>query len=167
MFIFTGMKQFIKMKFAKILCIIVLIIGISALANAENPKRIAKITAIDGNASVMREDTQEWVPAEVGTELTEGDILKSKSDAWVLLFLDGTVETAELELSADSELLLSEFSEDAEQGTQKILLDLAMGEVLIRAQKLHAPDSSFEVKTPTSIVGVRGTTFAVKVVALE
>ena len=56
---------------------------------------------------------------------------------------------------------------DPKADTSKTLLDLAMGEILIKAQKVHGEKSQFEVKTPTSIVGVRGTTFNVKVEAVE
>ena len=62
---------------------------------------------------------------------------------------------------------MAELIGNKEEGTQKTLLDLAIGKILIRAKKLHSEEEKFEVKTPTTIVGVRGTTFAVEVEALE
>ena len=56
---------------------------------------------------------------------------------------------------------------DEEGRVQTTLLDLAIGKILISAEKLDTPDSKFEVKTPTSVVGVRGTAFSVEVEAVE
>ena len=64
-------------------------------------------------------------------------------------------------------MAIAELIADPGADTSKTLLDLAMGEVLIKAQKVHGENSKFEVKTPTSIVGVRGTTFNVKVEAVN
>jgi hypothetical protein len=83
------------------------------------------------------------------------------------LNVDGSGQTATVEVKENSQLLLSELLVNPANGTQKTLLDLAAGEILIKAQKVKGEESKFEVKTPTSIVGVRGTTFAVKVEALE
>ena len=59
------------------------------------------------------------------------------------------------------------FLKDDQAGTQNTLFDLSLGEILIKAKKLHSEKSKFEVKTPTSIVGVRGTTFSVTVEAVK
>ena len=108
-----------------------------------------------------------WIPAKVGMVLNQGDIIRTKKDSWALLNLDGAAETANLELKENSQLKLAELVENKKEATQTTLLDLALGEVLIKAKKLHSEKSRFEVKTPTSIVGVRGTTFSVSVEALE
>ena len=99
--------------------------------------------------------------------LNEKDFIKTKADSWVNMNLDGSGETAAVELDENSQLMLLRLTKDDENGTQKTLLDLAIGKILIRAQKLHTKESSFEVKTPTSIVGVRGTVFEVEVEALD
>ena len=56
---------------------------------------------------------------------------------------------------------------DLNKGTSQTLLDLAVGKILIRVDKLHKKGDKFEIKTPTSIVGVRGTVFGVEVEALR
>ena len=68
-----------------------------------------------------------------------------------------------VEMSPNSELTFAELVKDDATGTQKTLLDLAIGQILIKAAKLNTAESKFEVKTPTSVVGVRGTKFAVRV----
>ena len=154
------------MKIFKLLCISALIITVAVIGYAAE-KRTAQIVSLDGTAQVKAAGGAEWVPAQVGMVLNEGDTLKMAEKSWALINVDGKGQTATVEVKEGSQLLLAELMVDQEAGTSKTLLDLAMGEVLIKAQKVHGEESKFEVKTPTSIVGVRGTTFNVKVEAVE
>jgi hypothetical protein len=70
-------------------------------------------------------------------------------------------------MKENSQLQLTELKINKAEASETTLLDLALGAVLIKAEKLHSEKSRFEVKTPTSIVGVRGTTFSVAVEAEE
>ena len=70
-------------------------------------------------------------------------------------------------MSEKSLVSFASLVKDSSSGMKKTLLDLSIGQVLIKAEKLDTPDSKFEVKTPTSVVGVRGTKFSVKVDALK
>ena len=155
------------MNMVKVICIITLIAGIATCALAEESKRTAQIVSLDGKAEVKLMGQSNWTPAQVGTVLHEGDTLKTAAGAAALLNVDGKGQTATIDVSEKSQLLLSQMLYNKEKGTSKTLLDLAMGEVLIKAQKVHGEESKFEVKTPTSIVGVRGTTFKVKVESAE
>ncbi len=133
---------------------------------AQGNIRYATIKAIRGNVQVRGIDSKKWEVATVGKVLKEGDVIKTGTDGWALLAIDDG-KTAEVEVSANSQLLLSELKGKVSNNTQKTLLDLAIGKILIKVQKLHRKESKFEVKTPTSIVGVRGTVFAVEVESLE
>lgn len=155
------------MKILKVLCILVLVVSVAALAWAAEGKRTAKIISIDGNAQVKLAGQTSWSPASVDMILSEGDTLKTDSKSFALVNVNGIGQTATVEVKEGSELLLAELLIDQKSGSHKTMLDLASGEILIKAQKVKSEDSKFEVKTPTSIVGVRGTTFAVKVEALE
>ena len=155
------------MKTLKMLCIMVLVAGLASFAFAEEVKRNAEIIAVRGEVQVKLLEEGKWIPTERKMILGEGDIIKTKSDSWAMLKVDKTGDTATVELEENSQLLLAELVKDEEKGTQRTLLDLAIGEILIRAKKLHTPESKFEVKTPTSVVGVRGTKFSVRVEALE
>ena len=155
------------MKSFKITCVLILVACLSCIAFAEETKRTAKVISITGSASAKLAGEKDWVPVENEMTFSEGDIIKTKADSWVLLNLNGKGQTATVEIDENSQLLLSELIGDKEKGTQKTLLDLAIGEVLIKAQKLHTEESKFQVKTPTSIVGVRGTKFSVRVETTE
>jgi len=151
----------------KILCAVILAsIAVSTALSAEEVRRTAKIIGIEGVAEV-RPAGETWIAAAVGMELNEGDIIKTAADSAAVLNLDGSGETATVHISESSQLKIPRLTGDKEKGTQKTLLDLAIGKILIRARKLHSEEEKFEVKTPTTIVGVRGTEFAVEVEALE
>jgi len=154
------------MKIIKLLCIAGLIFGLCSSALAEQAKRIATIAEVNGTVEV-KIGKQNWVPAKVGIELNQGDFIRTRKDSFALLNLDGQAQTATVEVKENSQMRLAELIENQKEGTQTTLLDLALGEILIQAKKLHSEKSRFEVKTPTSIVGVRGTTFSVTVEAVE
>ena len=155
------------MKTLKLVCIMALILGMATVAFAEDGKRTAHITSLDGNASLKLAGQTNWSSAKVGDTLNEGDALKTDAGSKTLLTIGDKGQVGIVEISEGSQLLLAEMMVNEKEGTSKTLLDLAMGDVLIHAQKVHGEQSKFEVKTPTSIVGVRGTTFRVKVEAVE
>lgn len=153
------------MKICRVVCIMALVLGIAVVGYAAE-KRTAQVISFDGKAEVKQVDQTTWVPAAVGTILNEGDTLKTGAGSWALLNVDeGKIGT--VEVKASSEMTVAKLVADSQTNSSQTLLDLAMGEVLIKAQKVHGESSKFEVKTPTSIVGVRGTTFNVKVEAVK
>ncbi len=124
--------------------------------------RTVQLVSFDGNVEVKQSGQTSWIPATMGMMIAEGDTVKTAPLSRALLSIDdGKVAT--VEVKEGSEMLISELKQGPEADRSKTLLDLAMGEVLIKAQKISSEDSKFEVKTPTSLVGVRGTTFSVKV----
>ncbi len=153
------------MKILRIAFIMVLVLGVAAAGYAVE-KRAAQVMSLDGTAKMRPSGQNVWSPVNVGMILSEGDTMKTSPQSWALLNIDdGKIAT--VEVKERSEMLIAVLTIDPQTDTSRTLLDLAMGEVLIKAQKVHGENSSFEVKTPTSIVGVRGTTFNVKVEAVE
>ncbi|MCX5678069.1 MAG: FecR domain-containing protein [Candidatus Omnitrophica bacterium] len=153
------------MKTLRIICIIALILGIAVTGYAVE-KRSAKITSLNGTAEIKPIGQAVWSPASAGMVMNEGDTLKTAPGSWALVDIDNG-KVAMVEVKEGSQMSLAELTADPQTDTSQTLLDLAMGEVLIKAQKIHGENSRFEVKTPTSIVGVRGTTFNVKVESVE
>jgi hypothetical protein len=137
---------------------------VASVALAENTSRTAKILEMEGSVEV-KAASGSWMPATVNMELKQGDMIRTKAKSFALLNVDGMAQTATVEVKENSELSLAELTQNSGEKTQVTLLDLALGEVLIKAKKLHSEKSRFEIKTPTSIVGVRGTTFSVSVEA--
>ena len=104
----------------------------------------------------------EWQDAAAGMVLHENDEIRTAQGAQVDLLLDREANTGKLELREKSHLKLSHMTLDGVTGEKSTMLDLALGKVLVHAEKLKG-DSKFEVKTPTSIAGVKGTVFEVSV----
>ncbi|NQT23403.1 MAG: FecR domain-containing protein [Candidatus Omnitrophica bacterium] len=155
------------MKIFKIFAIIVMVMCLAWAAYSQEIERAATIMDITGGASVKLSESEGWVTAEEGMILNQGNSVKTGPGSWVLLNVDGSAETAMVEINEDSELCLSELMKDDAKGTKKTLLDLAIGEIMITVEKIQDPKSKFEVRTPTSTVGVRGTKFAVQVNTLD
>ena len=154
------------MKKVKLFLVIGLVLGMASLSIAAENMRIATVADIKGTVEA-KTGQDNWVPATLGMTLKQGDAIRVGKDSSALLNLDGQAQTATVTLNANSQLELAELITDTDAGSQKTLLDLSLGSILIKAAKLHSEQSSFEVKTPTSMVGVRGTTFAVTVEAVE
>ena len=152
------------MRLFTIAIIALLMCGLSVMADAAVTQRTATIIEMDGTAEIRTPDAKQWKAADLGMKLSEGATIRTESDSLVVLQLEG-VETANVEIKERSVMKLAEFFEDKDEATQRTLLDLAIGEILITSKKLQSEKSKFEVKTPTSIVGVRGTTFSVSVEA--
>ena len=120
----------------------------------------AVVLGIDGEAKYQKKDSKEWQILQVDNALTEGDVIKTSPGSQVSVLLMGQNKTAELLVRENTTFKFETFRhEDAKENT---LLDVQLGGVLVKAEKLIG-DSKFEVKTPTSIVGIRGTTFEVNV----
>lgn len=133
---------------------------------AAETRRVATIAEITGTAEV-KIGSGKWAPAKVGMSLTQGDTIRTKAKSMAILDLDGKARSAKVEIKENSLLTLAELAENKAKDTQKTLLDLSLGKILIMVQKLRQDNSKFEVRTPTSVVGVRGTTFSVAVEAIE
>jgi hypothetical protein len=156
------------MKILRGVCFFMLAAAILSCATlAQESERSAKILSLEGAVEVRLGSQKAWIPAEIGMVLGEGDVIKTRYDSYAVLNLDGSGETATVDITENSQLLLSELIKDESDDTETTLLDLAIGKILIKAQKLDTPESRFEVKTPTSVVGVRGTAFSVEVEAVE
>jgi hypothetical protein len=154
------------MKIISLICVLGLILGSFSFALAQEANRVAIIIELKGKVEVKTPKSA-WMPAKQGMALNPKDIIRTGKKSLAVLNLNGLGQTATVELKEKSQLQLTELLENKQEMTQKTFLDLALGEILIKAKKLHSEKSRFEVKTPTSIVGVRGTTFSVAVEAVE
>jgi hypothetical protein len=122
----------------------------------------AQITDVMGEAKFMKAGQSDWAVLEKGAVLGEGDWIKTAKASQVNVVLMGANKTAELVVREESEFEFETFQYDAASKEDSTMLDVSLGSVLVKAEKL-AGESTFEVKTPTSIVGIRGTTFEVNV----
>lgn len=149
----------------KIIYLVILFITCVILSSAWALDRSATIIEVEGTVEV-KAAKQNWVPAKVDMVLNAGDVIRTMDNSLAVLKLNG-IETATVEVKKNSQMRIAELGVNKDNKSQTTMLDLALGDILIKAQKLHSEKSKFEVKTPTSIVGVRGTTFSVSVEAVQ
>ena len=154
------------MKIINMLCVIVILSIFVSIGSSEELKRTATVGQVSGEVMLKNPGAGSWSPAKAGDILNEGSFLKTGAGAKAIVNIDGG-QTAVVDVSEKSLVSLTTLIKDGATGMKKTLLDLSIGQVLIKAEKLDSPDSKFEVKTPTSVVGVRGTKFSVKVDALK
>ena len=144
----------------------VLLIGVAFLIAA--PALVfageSRATAVNilGEAKVLKKGESDWKPLEKSAILTEGDSVRTAADSMVTLELVGNNKTAEVVVKPESEFSFQTFQHDETKKEEHTQLNVDAGSVLVKAEKLVG-DSKFEVKTPTSIVGIRGTVFEVQV----
>ncbi len=152
-----------RMNFSKGLVLVFCVLFVSAPLFAELG-RVAEISNLQGAVWFRKSGTAEWKGAEKGMLLLENDEIKTGENAKVEILLDTAGETGKLDLAANTQMRFEAMKKDPATKDKTTLLDLAVGKVLIKAEKLNG-NSSFQVKTPTSICGVRGTLFEVTVEA--
>ena len=153
--------------FVTILSVLTIVALLAAYADAETAYRQAKVTDLSGNVYVRLNGDPRWVKAEKGLVLKQDDEIKTDPKASVTIIFDeeGTFEAKghdSIKIWEDTELVLAKLSYDTKTKDKATLLELEVGKIVANASKLRTKDSKFEVKTPTSIVGVRGTNYVVE-----
>ncbi len=154
------------MKIINLLGVVLLLSLFVSIGSSEELKRVATVAGFSGEVMVKNPGRGSWAPAAIGDILNEGSFIKTGAGARAIVNVDDG-RTAVVDVSEKSLVSFATLIQDSATGMKKTLLDLSIGQVLIKAERLDTPDSKFEVKTPTSVVGVRGTKFSVKVDALQ
>ncbi len=129
---------------------------------SETAVRAAKavITYVDGQAEVKRAEGSPWEAAKANTILSVNDQVKVMSRSRVELILDNQ---SVLRLSENSLLTLLQMEEDRSARKESTRTELSLGRLWVRAAKLITPGSRNDVRTPTVIAGVQGTTYQIQV----
>jgi hypothetical protein len=125
---------------------------------AETPP-IAQIKKVTGQAAIVR--SGERRSAVVGDMLFVKDVIETGSDGSIgITFIDNTVFSA----GPRSEIALDEFQFDSNDFRGAMLADMRQGTLAVVSGDIaRSSPGAMKVKTPTAILGVRGTTFAVQV----
>ena len=133
-----------------------LLFFVSTTASADQVRQ-ATLTNFAGDVMV-RQDGGEWKPATNGIVMKINDEIKTASGASAEVLLDN----GEVQIREKTHFKIDTMDLNPTTGEKTTYLNLALGRILIHAQKLQG-DSKFEVRTPTSTTGVRGTVFEVSV----
>jgi len=130
--------------------------GSSALAQ---PSGAGTVKLVSGSVFIIRDGGV--VPAKLGLPVFETDALRTGADGKVGVTLK---DDTRVSLGPNSEVRLQRFVYSPAEGSLGLVLQLVRGAAAYvsgRIAKL-APDS-IRLETPAAIVGVRGTTLAIRI----
>jgi hypothetical protein len=142
----------------KIWITVAIILFSTSFARAEAPK-IAQIKTASGQVTIVRAGGN--VPAKPGDFLYEKDVIQTGPDGAIgITFTDNTV----MSTGPNSEVALEEYRFDSSNFNGAMLTDMRKGTLaMISGDIARSTPGAMKVKTPTAILGVRGTRFAVQV----
>ncbi len=114
----------------------------------------ATVTKLEGEALITASGAAMAHPAKAGEILGTGDKIETKNGKMELTLTNNNV----INLGPDSKLILTNLTLNYKTNEYENLMTCDYGEVRAKVEKLKGK-SKFQVKTPTAICGVRGTTF--------
>ena len=146
-------------KLLSVLALSILVASTSVSCGSPSTLTILSIT--EGDVSVMKAGTANWIEAQVGMSLEVGDSIKTGDDSSAkITFFDGST----IELQAGTEIEIASLDISTETGSTTITLEQLMGNTISRVTKILDPASRYEVKTPTGVVAVRGSAMQIYVI---
>jgi hypothetical protein len=135
------------------------LVSLTALAAFPAQAEIARIKSSSGSAVVQRGANQ--VAAKSGQELLAGDYLVTGKDGRIALtFIDNT----RFAVGPNSRIAVSKFEYDRTRQTGSFVTQVDRGSLAIVSGKIaKSGRDAMKVRTPNSLLGVRGTRFIVEV----
>ena len=136
-----------------------LVIAAASPAQAQQPSAAGRIKVASGAAFIVRENNV--VPAKVGQDVYTADALRTGGDGRIGVTLK---DDTRISLGPSSEVRLDRFNYATADGGLGLVLSFVRGVAAYvsgRIAKL-SPDS-IRLETPAAIVGVRGTSLAIRV----
>lgn len=121
------------------------------------PARLLKPEPLEARVdTVIGEVRIDGQPAQAGGRLAVGQHLSSGGDGYAVLVLP---DDSRLVVKPDSSLRLETLQRDRVHARQASRIELQGGRVESRVQPQRGPAARYEIRTPTAIIGVRGTAF--------
>jgi flagellar biosynthesis GTPase FlhF len=110
---------------------------------------VGQVMVVKGDSKLIRDS--ELVALKVGVKIFGGDVIKTGSDGRVKVVMN---DKNVLTISTDSEITIAKYDNN------NVLLDLSKGKIRAEVnQRYDGENRTFNVKTPTTVAGVRGTDF--------
>lgn len=121
--------------------------------------RIGQVTETAGTVSVLRGGAH--MAARPGDPVYQGDVVETGADGSVVItFLDNS----RFSTGPESQLALPQFQFDTGTSRGSMTAELRRGTLAVISGAItHTTPGALHIKTPTSVLGVRGTTFGVQV----
>ena len=129
-----------------------------SVASAE-PAAIGKAKIVTGKVIVVRGSTK--TPVKVGDTLNQRDVFETGADGSLgVTFTDNT----SFSIGPNSNVAIDTYFFDPKNLKGNMLAKLKKGTMMVRSGELtRQQPGSVQIKTPRTVLGVRGTTFVVSV----
>jgi hypothetical protein len=146
------------MNFRALAVALTVLVATAISAAAEGP-RIGQVKTATGEVMIQRDSAR--VPVKPGDPVYTKDIVETGEHGSVgISFVDNTVFST----GPNSQIGLDEFRFDAATGGE-MLASMPRGTLsVVSGEITKKSPGALKIKTPTAVLGVRGTTFAVQVV---
>ena len=144
---------------ALILRLAALLLIAASVPEAVGGAPIAQVKTVAGQVVIQRSGQR--LPANIGDPLFEKDVVETGPDGGIgITFVDNTVFSA----GPNSQLALDEFQFDSNNFRGSMLADMRQGTLAVVSGDItRSSPGAMKIRTPTAVLGVRGTTFAVQV----
>jgi hypothetical protein len=131
---------------------------VGSTANADS-FRVGQIKTVAGQAEIVRSGAR--IAARVGDLLYEKDTIETGPDGSIgITFVDNTVMSS----GPDSQIVLEDYKFNSSNFKGSMLADMNRGTVsMISGDIARSSPGAMKIKTPTAILGVRGTRFVIEV----
>ncbi|MCL4416146.1 MAG: FecR domain-containing protein [Actinobacteria bacterium] len=147
------------MKFKALSLILIILFGLTA-TEVFSAQQTVVLGGVVGSVSVMKAGTNKWIPGKNGMVLHNGDKIKTAAkSACSIKFGSSNV----VKLSAYTNFSINQANYNAKTKQQNTSVSTYIGKVYTQVKQKLKPGSSFSVKTPTAIAGVRSTHWATEV----
>lgn len=139
--------------------LLVVLLASSLAAGFAEASAVGEIKILKGSASVERQGQR--LPASVGMKLQQSDVVVTGQDGAVgITFADNSL----MSTGPNSTLSIDNFRFDSTTHVGEFSSTVKRGTVAVVSGKMvkQSPES-MKIRTPSSIMGVRGTEFVIKV----
>ena len=126
---------------------------------AQQPSAAGRIKVVSGAAFIVRQSVT--IPAELGQDVFETDSLKTGADGRIGVTLK---DDTRVSLGPGSELHLQRFVYEPGTGSLGMVIQFVRGAAAyVSGRMAKLAPQSIRLETPAAIVGVRGTSLAIRV----
>jgi hypothetical protein len=139
--------------------VLTLVLAATTPVRTQEPSAAGRIKVVSGSAFVIRHSAA--IPAEPGQTLFETDGLKTGADGRIGVTLK---DDTRVSLGPSSELRLQRFTYEPGRGSFGMVLQFVQGvAAYVSGRMAKLAPQSIRLETPAAIVGVRGTSLAIRV----
>ena len=147
------------MKLAPRFMIAAVAAGLAAWTQTAAAAEIGQIKNVAGQVFLIRNNNQQ--PAKAGDLLEQADVLMTGANGSVGVTL---IDNSRLSAGPNSRVELKQFRFNPTTNEGEMVTEVQRGTLaIVSGQIAKRSADAMKVKTPTTVLGVRGTTFAVKV----